>query len=200
MMCFTNILRVSQNRAALVPRFSGTVSPGELGNKLQNGQREGSKSISLCRRQETPGGIFLDYNHTVARARAVFTEARKLQREKEAFCFGIIYPAHLGITYNEENKEFLNPAKATAYAISCTYTKRDTDMSVKDPQKHSFPPFPLTVILFQSLDGFMLPTPLIHQTPTQQSQGSLLSAHRLQQSIINRSSFSQSRPIAGPCQ
>lgn len=59
--------------------------------------------------------IFPDFTPSVARARAAFTEARKLLRDQPSVRFGIMFPAKFRITYNGEEKEFLDAAVAMDY-------------------------------------------------------------------------------------
>ena len=63
----------------------------------------------------TPIAIFPDYTAAVARARAAFTEVRRLLRDQQGVRFGILFPARLRISYNGEDKEFLDPGKAMDY-------------------------------------------------------------------------------------
>ena len=59
--------------------------------------------------------IFPDYTARVAKARAAFTEVRKLLHNRQNVRFGILYPARLRITHNGEEKEFTDAEKAMSY-------------------------------------------------------------------------------------
>lgn len=59
--------------------------------------------------------IFPDYAAGVARARAAFTEVRKLLRNRQGVRYGILFPARLRITHNGEEKEFTDADKAMGY-------------------------------------------------------------------------------------
>lgn len=59
--------------------------------------------------------IFPDYAASVARARAAFTEVRRLLRNRQGVRFGILFPARLRITHNGEEKEFTDADKAMGY-------------------------------------------------------------------------------------
>lgn len=59
--------------------------------------------------------IFPDYTANVAKARAAFTEVRKVLRNCQGVRYGILFPARLRITHNGEEKEFTDASKAMAY-------------------------------------------------------------------------------------
>lgn len=59
--------------------------------------------------------IFPDYTSRVAKARAAFTEVRKLLRNRQNVRFGILFPARLRVTHNGEEKEFTDAEKAMTY-------------------------------------------------------------------------------------
>lgn len=59
--------------------------------------------------------IFPDYTTSVAKARAAFSDARKVLRGRSDVRFGLLYPARLKITYKEDSKEFRDPVKAMDY-------------------------------------------------------------------------------------
>lgn len=62
-----------------------------------------------------PVTIFPDYTATVAKARAAFTEVRKLLCDRQGVRYGILFPARLRVTYKGEDMEFTDPDKAMAY-------------------------------------------------------------------------------------
>ncbi|CAM4672337.1 unnamed protein product [Leuciscus chuanchicus] len=59
--------------------------------------------------------IFPDYTSRVAKARAAFTEVRKLLHNRQNVRFGILFPARLRVTHNGEEKEFTDAEKAMTY-------------------------------------------------------------------------------------
>ncbi|CAM4672382.1 unnamed protein product [Leuciscus chuanchicus] len=59
--------------------------------------------------------IFPDYTTRVAKARAAFTEVRKLLHNRQNVRFGILFPARLRVTHNGEEKEFTDAEKAMTY-------------------------------------------------------------------------------------
>lgn len=59
--------------------------------------------------------IFPDYTARVAKARAAFTEVRKLLHSRPNVRFGILFPARLRITHNGEENEFTDAEKAMDY-------------------------------------------------------------------------------------
>lgn len=62
-----------------------------------------------------PITIFPDYTTSVAKARAAFTEVRKLLRDRQGVRFGLLFPARLQIMNGEDDKQFTDPDKAMAY-------------------------------------------------------------------------------------
>ena len=59
--------------------------------------------------------IFPDYTATVAKARAAFTEVRKMLRDRQGVRYGILFPARFRVTYGGEDREFTDPDKAMTY-------------------------------------------------------------------------------------
>lgn len=59
--------------------------------------------------------IFPDYTSTVAKARAAFTDVRKMLRGRRGVRYGLLYPARLRVLYKDEDKEFLDPMKAMEF-------------------------------------------------------------------------------------
>ena len=59
--------------------------------------------------------IFPDYTASVAKARAAFTEVRKLLRNRQGVRYGILFPARFRISYKGEDKEFTDADKAMAF-------------------------------------------------------------------------------------
>lgn len=62
--------------------------------------------------------IFPDYTANVAKARAAFTEVRKVLRGQKDIRYGLFFPARFRITYQEETREFVDHRKAMAFAKS----------------------------------------------------------------------------------
>lgn len=80
--------------------------------------------VQILRRARTRGPlrfngepitIFPDYTATVAKARAGFTEVRKLLRDQEGVRYGILFPARFRVTFRGEDREFTDPVKAMTY-------------------------------------------------------------------------------------
>lgn len=59
--------------------------------------------------------ILPDYTASVAKARAAFTDVKRLLRNRQGVRYGLLFPAQLRITHGEEDKEFADPNKAMAY-------------------------------------------------------------------------------------
>ncbi|KAK2829723.1 hypothetical protein Q7C36_017713 [Tachysurus vachellii] len=59
--------------------------------------------------------ILPDYTASVAKARAAFTDMRKLLRNRQGVRYGLLFPTRLRITHGEEDIEFADPNKAMAY-------------------------------------------------------------------------------------
>lgn len=90
--------------------------------------------VEILRRARTQGPlrfngdpivIFPDYKASVAKARAAFTDVRKLLRGRQGVRFGILFPACLRVTYKGEDMEFIDPAKAMAYVKENIATSSD---------------------------------------------------------------------------
>lgn len=67
------------------------------------------------RHNGNPVAIFPDYTASVAKARAAFTDVRKMLRERSGVRYGILFPARLRISHNNEEKEFVDASKAMDY-------------------------------------------------------------------------------------
>ncbi|KAK7891490.1 hypothetical protein WMY93_023453 [Mugilogobius chulae] len=63
----------------------------------------------------SPIAIFPDYTASVAKARAAFTDVRKMLHDKPGIRYGILYPARFRVTYNNVEKEFVDASKAMNY-------------------------------------------------------------------------------------
>lgn len=59
--------------------------------------------------------FFPDYTASVPKARATFMEVRKVLQGRRGVRYGLLYPARLRLTYQNEEKEFLDPQKAMEY-------------------------------------------------------------------------------------
>lgn len=57
--------------------------------------------------------IFPDYTPGVAKARAAFTDIRKVLRGRKGVRYGLLYPAR--VSHGNEDEEFLDPSKAMEY-------------------------------------------------------------------------------------
>lgn len=62
--------------------------------------------------------IFPDYTASVAKARAAFTDVRKILRGQSNIRYGLFFPARFRITYQEVTREFVDHRKAMDYAKS----------------------------------------------------------------------------------
>ncbi|KAM9317866.1 E3 ubiquitin/ISG15 ligase TRIM25-like [Pholidichthys leucotaenia] len=62
------------------------------------------RSIGQLRLNGEPVAIFPDYTASVAKARAAFTEVRKLLWDREGSRYGLLFPARLHITHGGENR------------------------------------------------------------------------------------------------
>lgn len=74
-----------------------------------------ARSQAPLRFNGKPIAMFLDYTTPVARERVAFTEVRRLLRDQQGVCFGILFPAQLCIPHKGEDKEFLDSGKAMDY-------------------------------------------------------------------------------------
>lgn len=52
--------------------------------------------------------IFPDYTASVAKARAAFTEVRRILQGRLGVRYGILFPARFRISHNNEDKEFMD--------------------------------------------------------------------------------------------
>uniref|UniRef100_A0A3B4Z3R3 L1 transposable element RRM domain-containing protein n=1 Tax=Stegastes partitus TaxID=144197 RepID=A0A3B4Z3R3_9TELE len=59
--------------------------------------------------------VFPDYTPKTARARAAFSEVRRLLRDIEGVRFGLLYPARLRITYEGVQRDFTSPEEAKIF-------------------------------------------------------------------------------------
>lgn len=114
-------IKVDRSHRTLTTRRSGDrETPRVIIAKLHN---DGDAAEILRRAREraplTHNGhriaFFPDYTASVAKARATFTEVRKMLRGCKEVRYGLLYPARLRITYQNEEKEFLDPKKAMEY-------------------------------------------------------------------------------------
>lgn len=56
-----------------------------------------------------------DYSTSIAKAKAEFTKVRKVLQGRWGLWYGLIYPAKFQISYNGEEKEFLEASEAKGY-------------------------------------------------------------------------------------
>jgi len=59
--------------------------------------------------------VFPDYTVNVAKARAAFTDVRKMLRGRPGVRFGIFFPARFRFSHNNEEKEFLDTTAVMDY-------------------------------------------------------------------------------------
>lgn len=86
-------------------------SEGDALDILRRARISGGK----LRYKDHPISIFPDYTASVVKARAAFTDVRKLLRDKPGVRYGIFFPATLRITHNNAEVEFVDAAKAMDY-------------------------------------------------------------------------------------
>ncbi|XP_038154320.1 uncharacterized protein LOC119791981 [Cyprinodon tularosa] len=111
---------VERSHRSLVQRGAGD-KPRVIIARLHN---EGD-ALAILRKARDRGGrlqfdgntisVFPDYTVNVAKARAAFTDVRKMLRGRPGVRFGILYPARFRISYNNEEKEFLDATEAMDY-------------------------------------------------------------------------------------
>lgn len=73
-----------------------------------------------------PISIFPDYPPSVARARAVFTDVKRLLKGRADVRYGFMHPAKLRITFNGVKRDFLDPNQAMSYLKSDIMGERPT--------------------------------------------------------------------------
>ena len=96
-------------------------------------------SSVLCRAREEgllqckggPVAIFPDHTGSVTKARAMFNNVRNLLQGGQEIRYGITFPARLRTSYNGNNKDFLDPKRANAYA-------RGTQIQILKGHKYFF--------------------------------------------------------------
>ncbi|KAK1893776.1 LINE-1 retrotransposable element ORF1 protein [Dissostichus eleginoides] len=62
--------------------------------------------------------IFPDYSANLSRRRAAFSEVKELQHKEEGVRYGLLYPAHLRISFNGQTKMFENPQAAKDFVMA----------------------------------------------------------------------------------
>ncbi|KAL6490172.1 hypothetical protein MHYP_G00005170 [Metynnis hypsauchen] len=73
--------------------------------------------------------IFPDYTAAVAKARAAFTEVRKVLRNRQGVRYGILFPARFRVSYKGEDKEFTDADKAMAFVKKHVIPTAETEGS-----------------------------------------------------------------------
>lgn len=113
-------IRVDRSHRSLTQRTPGgrprviiakLNSEGDALDVLRRARNSGGK----LRYKGHPISIFPDYTASVVKARAAFTDVRKILRDKPGVRYGIFFPARLRITYNNAEKEFVDAVKAMDY-------------------------------------------------------------------------------------
>ena len=101
-------------------RTFATRKPGVIIAKLHND----GDAVEILRRAQDRAplmyngnriAIFPDYTPSVAKARAAFTDIRRALRGRKGVRYGLLYPARLRVSRNNEDEEFLDPSKAMEY-------------------------------------------------------------------------------------
>lgn len=72
--------------------------------------------------------IFPDYTASVARARAAFSDVRRVLRGRQGVRYGLLFPARLRITHDEEEKEFRNAIEAMGYVKRKIISETQSDV------------------------------------------------------------------------
>lgn len=62
-----------------------------------------------------PVAIYPDYTASVARARAAFSDVKKVLCGRQGIRYGVLFPARLYITYKDLDQEFVDPVKAMEF-------------------------------------------------------------------------------------
>ncbi|RXN18047.1 putative transposase element L1Md-A101/L1Md-A102/L1Md-A2 [Labeo rohita] len=110
---------VDRSHRSLVPRRSDG-KPRAIVAKLHYYQ----DAVEVLKRARTRAplrfngesiAIFPDYTSNVAKARAAFTEVRKLLHNRQGVRFGILFPARLRISHDGKEKEFTDAEEAKRY-------------------------------------------------------------------------------------
>lgn len=113
-------IRIERSHRSLTYRRPGD-KPRVIIAKLHND----GDAMDILRKARDRGGqlnyngnpiaIFPDYTANVAKARAAFTDVRKMLRGRQGVRYGILFPARFRISHNNEEKEFTDATKAMAY-------------------------------------------------------------------------------------
>uniref|UniRef100_A0A669E9G4 L1 transposable element RRM domain-containing protein n=1 Tax=Oreochromis niloticus TaxID=8128 RepID=A0A669E9G4_ORENI len=111
-------VRVERSHRSLTQRRPGDI-PRPIIAKL-NSEGDAADILRRARRGKlhfkgNPIAIFPDYTASVAKARAAFTDVRKILQDRPGVRFGILYPARFRVSYNNVEKEFVDAAKAMDY-------------------------------------------------------------------------------------
>uniref|UniRef100_A0A8C5FZK1 L1 transposable element RRM domain-containing protein n=1 Tax=Gouania willdenowi TaxID=441366 RepID=A0A8C5FZK1_GOUWI len=95
-------------------------------------------AVDILRRARSSGGklvykanpiaIFPDYTSSVVKARAAFTDVRKMLRNRPGVRYGIIFPAKFRVTHNNVEREFVDAAEAMDYVKGNILQSADEDM------------------------------------------------------------------------
>lgn len=95
-----------------------------------NSQGEAMKFRTQQRRKlhynGNPISIFQDFTANVVKARAALTDVRRFLRDKPGILYGIFFPARLRITYNNEEKEFVDATKAMDFVKKNLLSTQET--------------------------------------------------------------------------
>uniref|UniRef100_A0A3P8T1M0 L1 transposable element RRM domain-containing protein n=1 Tax=Amphiprion percula TaxID=161767 RepID=A0A3P8T1M0_AMPPE len=113
-------VRVERSHRSLMQRRPGD-TPRVIIARLHN---EGDVMDILRRARDRAGqlkykgnpiAMFPDYTANVAKARAAFTEVRRMLRGRQGIRYGLFYPAKFRISHNNVEKEFVDATKALDY-------------------------------------------------------------------------------------
>ncbi|KAJ4940325.1 hypothetical protein JOQ06_026633 [Pogonophryne albipinna] len=75
------------------------------------------RSLMKWKPGDRPRVIIAKLHNDGAKARAEFTDVRKMLRGRQGVRYGLLFPARMRISVGDEENEFLDPAKALEYVL-----------------------------------------------------------------------------------
>lgn len=113
-------IRVDRSHRSLIQRKTGDKPRAIIARLNSEGDaqdiiRRARNSGGRLRFRGNPISIFPDYTSSVVKARAAFTDVRRVLRNRPGVRYGIFFPARLRITYNDVQQEFVDATKAMDY-------------------------------------------------------------------------------------
>lgn len=113
-------VRVERSHRSLTQRRLGD-TPRVIITRLHNEgdamdiMRKAQDRAGQLKFKGSPIAIFLDYTANVTKARAAFTEVRRMLRGRQGIHYGLLFPAKFRISHNNVEKEFVDATKALDY-------------------------------------------------------------------------------------